>query len=286
MSRHLVLTQERIFKLQKEGRGLGEGASYKPWIQVDDFPSQGRCHRIQDILTGRVHHFFSDLEADFYYIIAWNSNVLDIREQYPLPTVMTEQIATSLGVVHPKCRDRSSYVMTTDFLITYRDSITGKIMYCARSVKPMSELSNKRTLQKQQIEQLYWKSNNVDWKCVTENSFLRIKAKNIRKMLAHYNIFQQDQLTENIGLALMERIFTSEYQPLQSVCDQICVEQFLEQGEALSLFYYLVAHRQIVVDLNSKIWPTMLVKDLVDLDALKETLTKLRREHWDEACSE
>lgn len=55
MPRHLVLTQKRIINLQKEGRGSGEGASYKPWIQVDDFPSQGRCHCIQDIFTGRVH---------------------------------------------------------------------------------------------------------------------------------------------------------------------------------------------------------------------------------------
>lgn len=180
---------------------------------------------------------FSDLEADFYFIVAWNSNVLDIREQFPIPTIETEQIAAKLGVMHPKCRDGSSYVMTTDFLITYRDSVTGKITYCARSVKPMRKLSNKRTLQKQKIEQLYWKSNHVDWKCVTENSFSRQKAKNIRKILAHYNKFQQGQQTDIIGLALMERIFTSENQSLQSVCDQVCVEQSLEQGEALSLFY-------------------------------------------------
>jgi len=286
MSQHLVLTQERILKLQKEGRGIGEGASYKPWIQVDDFPSQGRCHRIQDIHTGRVHHYFSDLEADFYFIIAWNSNVLDIREQYPLPTVETEQIAAKLGVARPKCRDKSSYVMTTDFLITYRDSITGEITYCARSVKPLSKLSNKRTLQKQQIEQLYWKKNQVDWKCVTENSFSREKAKNIRKILAHYNKFQMDERTEIITLVLMERIFTSANQSIQSVCDQICVEQTLQRGEALSLFFYLVAQRQIVVDMESKLRPTILVKDIVDLDALKETLVKLRREHWNDACSE
>ena len=61
-------------------------------------------------------------------------------------------------------------------------------------------LLNKRTLQKQQIEQLYWKSNHVDWKYVTENSFSRKKAKNIRKILAHYNKFQQDQQTDIIGL--------------------------------------------------------------------------------------
>lgn len=283
MSRYLVLTQEKIIQFQKEGRGLGEKEFYKPWIQGKDFRSLGRCHRILGILTGRVHYFFSDIEADFFFILEWNSNVLDIREQFPLPTIETEQIAAKLGVAHPKCKDGSSYVMTTDFLITYQDPISRKIKYIARSVKPLSGLSEKRTLQKLQIEQQYWKSQDINWKCVTENSFSRQKAKNIRKVLALYNKFEMDERTEIIALALMKRILVSENQQLQNVCDQINIENSLEQGEALSLFYYLVANRYIVVDFERKIWTAILVKELIDLDILKNMLSMWGKEQGNEA---
>lgn len=64
----LKLTEEKIQILLSTGRGQGEDADYIPWLQIGDFSSQGRSHRIQDHRTGRIHHLFSDLEADYYYI--------------------------------------------------------------------------------------------------------------------------------------------------------------------------------------------------------------------------
>lgn len=95
----LKLTEEKIQILLSTGRGQGEDADYIPWLQIGDFSSQGRSHRIQDHRTGRIHHLFSDLEADYYYILAWADAVKDIREQYPLlPVSETERIAETLGI--------------------------------------------------------------------------------------------------------------------------------------------------------------------------------------------
>ena len=93
----------KIEQFIKDGRGQGEGTEYKPWLQIGDFSSQGCGHRIRDHITGCIHHLFSDLEANYYHILAWADAVIDIREQYPLlPRDATESIAEKLGYRHPK----------------------------------------------------------------------------------------------------------------------------------------------------------------------------------------
>ncbi|WP_409967946.1 hypothetical protein RFF05_15555 [Bengtsoniella intestinalis] len=47
----LKLTEKKIADMIQAGRGQGEGAVYQPWIQVGNFSSEGRGHRIADIHT-------------------------------------------------------------------------------------------------------------------------------------------------------------------------------------------------------------------------------------------
>ena len=47
------ITEQRI----AEGRGKGIGASYNPWLHVQDVATDGRAWRIKDWKTGRDHHF-------------------------------------------------------------------------------------------------------------------------------------------------------------------------------------------------------------------------------------
>jgi hypothetical protein len=96
-------TEEKIEQMIRDGRGQGEGKDYLPWLQVGDFSSQGRSHRVNGIKINRIHHFFSDLEQQYYYILMWQDDVIDIREQFPLlPVSHTESIAEELGVKHPQ----------------------------------------------------------------------------------------------------------------------------------------------------------------------------------------
>lgn len=52
--RRYGLSEEKIQAYIKEGRGQGEGENYKPWINIHDFPSQGRVSRCFSWKTGRV----------------------------------------------------------------------------------------------------------------------------------------------------------------------------------------------------------------------------------------
>ncbi len=69
----------------KEKRGEGEGASYNPWVQIYDLPSEGLSSIVPGWKTeGRDHHVLSTLELYFLYLGSWSRKVVDIREQFPL----------------------------------------------------------------------------------------------------------------------------------------------------------------------------------------------------------
>ena len=78
------LSDQQIQKRIKEGRSLGEGQNYKPWIQTWDVSSLGRSHRIFGNRSRRLHHLLSDLELAIFLTLDWQHSVSDIREQFPL----------------------------------------------------------------------------------------------------------------------------------------------------------------------------------------------------------
>ena len=79
-----LIDQDAVARFVACGRGQGTGVSYLPWLLVRDVPSKGLSTRIEGWKTGRIHHFLSELELMYYYVLEWSKIVLDIREQYPL----------------------------------------------------------------------------------------------------------------------------------------------------------------------------------------------------------
>ena len=118
--RRRIWNQNVYERYISEGRGQGEGQSYKPWIRVQDFSSLGTISRIYSHKTERVHHLLSNNELYYFYLSEWSEKIIDIREQYPLSNVETAmKIAASAGIAYPA--DRISgfpYVMTCDFMLT------------------------------------------------------------------------------------------------------------------------------------------------------------------------
>jgi TnsA endonuclease N terminal len=135
-------------------RGVGRGKDYVPYLRIQDVPSTGLATRVRGWKTGRVHHLLSKLEKMFFFTLEWSRFVVDIREQYPLDIGRTLAIAKDLGVRHPCLPGTNKpIVMTTDFVITSRRGL--QIIDRARSVKPSSQLSSIRTLEKLEIERIY-----------------------------------------------------------------------------------------------------------------------------------
>jgi hypothetical protein len=183
MMRRVPITADDVARWKTQGLGVGEGAYYKPWIDVRCFSSRGRMSRRLGATTGRVHHLFSDNESCFFLMADYAADVVDIREQFPLfPESATQRVASSLGVRHPSYpRSRTPIVMTTDFLLTRIDK-AGKRSLVAFSIKSADDLcgrSRKSVLTKLEIERRYWLMRGVPWYLFTNAEFDKIVIDNL-----------------------------------------------------------------------------------------------------------
>ena len=271
----LNMTNKKIECFIQEGRGQGEGAEYTPWLKVGDFSSQGRGHRIKDPKTGREHHFFSDLEADYFWYLIWNDNIVDIREQYPLlPVEEVEKIALRLGYRYP-CEpgENTRHVMTTDFLITAKGD-DGEYI-AARFVKHTKDLKNSRTLEKFEIEREYWANRGIELMAVTEESFNRRAAKNVAFLMGYYSHLPQLNDTK-ISAQIVDHIYELivpkwKYHSLGSL--MMCVDNKfdLPGGTALSVFFHLAAHKEIPLQMHYALHGSMNLRDIIDWSKLNNT---------------
>lgn len=132
---------------------------------------------------GRQMELLSQAEVWWYYILRWDDNVVDIREQYPLALDETLRICDELGFIHPGNRNTH---MTTDFLVTYRD---GSIK--AFSVKTdRTVLENPRDLEKLYIEKEYWNRTGIPFQMLYKSDVSRTTIHNIMDVVSCYDIKQ------------------------------------------------------------------------------------------------
>lgn len=169
------LTDNQIAHRIKEGRGRGIGKGYRPWLYVQDVPSQGRSHRIYSQKTERVHHLLSDLELAVFLLLEWTPGIIDIREQFPLKLEETKAIAIDHGLKHP-CVRGVYQMMSSDFLV---DAEAGPYRQFVVQVKPMEALCDSRTIEKLELERRYWKLKQVPWFLITEYEIEPVIKQNI-----------------------------------------------------------------------------------------------------------
>lgn len=246
-----------IEKLIKEGRGLGIGSEYKPWLKIQDVASLGRSTRLKGIKTGRQHEFLSDMERNYFYILEFSNCVKDIREQFPLlPLEETKTIANELGIEHPKNPKNGEYiVMTTDFLIT--EETDGQLINLARTIKAKNDLLNRRISEKFEIERVYWQRRNVSWAVVTEGEVDKAIVKNISFFLSYYDVDNLDIFADmtnievqDLILEYIKRIIASE-QTIREISSLFEQDMTLPKGTAIALFKHLLARKIISMDLST-----------------------------------
>jgi TnsA endonuclease N terminal len=182
-------TPELLDRWRKEKRGTGTGKDYIPWHQVRpaDPASRGRSHLVNWRFE-RLHHLLSDNEWVVFGLCTMLSNVVDLREQYPLalkphpsdvsPYCLFKQagwlagtleIAQDLNIAHPVMRSKGRvvpWVMTTDFLVTLAMP-NGHKQLLAISVKEGSETERERTRELLTIEREYWVRQGFTWLLIT-----------------------------------------------------------------------------------------------------------------------
>lgn len=252
MAKHKRVWNENQYrKYLAEGRGQGLLDDYKPWIQIQDFPSQGIVSRVKGRKTGRVHHLMSNLELEYFYLLDWSEKTQDIREQYPLEDLTTAIfIAETAGIRYPY--DKASgfpYIMTSDFLITTKSGLT------ARAIKPAKELKKARVREKLEIERRYWKYQGIDWKLVTENEIPRTKVRNIQWLCSGQDVYcliPDDKQRCQCKEAFLELYDKGSY-PIMVILQYVENDFRLEAGSGIAVFKMLVYEKQIILDLDKEI---------------------------------
>jgi hypothetical protein len=216
------------------------------------------------VTTGRVHHLFSDNESCFFLMADYSSDVVDIREQFPLfPEFATQQVATSLKIRHPRYpKSRMPIVMTTDFLLTRIDK-AGKRSFMAFSIKSADDLcgrSRKSVLAKLEIEQRYWLGRGIPWYLFTNAEVDKTVIDNLEWLsyfvVEHdvdHHAFQAQlpQFLEAFNLPSLQGLTLADR--LRKCSDALGATHSLEQ--ATDMFRYCAWHKLINLDLRVPLGP-------------------------------
>lgn len=172
------MTEKAIQALQKEGRGHGHGADYKPWLEVQDVSSMGTSRRVHSPKTGREHHLLSNVEYHLFLLLEWSDDVVDIREQFPLDRDLTQEIAASLGIAHSYYDGTHvPIIMTVDFLVTRLHR--GKRIFEAFDAKVASDVEDARTLEKLEITRYYCENAQIPYRLVFDTTIPQPEVTNI-----------------------------------------------------------------------------------------------------------
>jgi hypothetical protein len=246
---------------------IPRGKDYKPAITIQDVSSLGRSSRILGIRTGRQHSFLSDMERNYCHILNFSDVVIDIREQFPMQLDLTMLIAEELGIKHPiHPKTKKPVHMTSDFNITINEN--GKAKDVVRTIKGKDDLVDRRTIEKFEIESIYWKRLGIDWGMVTDLEINKTLALNICDVIHYYNIdrlesfkkINEDEVTDII-MAFIQRIIDSK-NTIREISTTFERDLHLIKGTGISLFKHLVARKYIKINLLG----TLNVDDNIRID--------------------
>jgi len=233
---------------------------YTSWIKVYELSSRGLSSIIHGFSTSRNHHLLSNHELAIFLLLDWNHNVLDIKEQYALDPNVTSKIAIEAKIKHPVF-EGDLHIMSTDFLVCMKNGSNPRIAF---QVKPSELLSNKRVIEKLEIERRYWARKNIPWYLITEKEIPQVLTENVRWLQSTLcNISKISNLEEKLDLFLQ---FSEKVNLSDSIIDftkQLDLAYDFEIGESLLEVRQLIAWRYIQVDLTKK-FNLLTVKDLVE----------------------
>lgn len=271
--RKQVIDEKKILKYIKEGRGSGTHENYIPWIKVQDFSSLGRATRVKGYKSNRVHHFMSDLETRYFYLLEGNHSVVDIREQYPLlDRDLVKKICLEKDIKQPIDLDsKTPIVFTTDFFITVEEN--GVKRNIARTLKYSHDLEKKRVIEKFEIERSYWLEKDVDWGIVTEKDINMTVVNNI--IWIHKSYYLEDIIDIECGLnkdKLIEYLIklidsisnkNSENLKIFNLLNSLDMKYSAKDGTFLYLLKYSIINNIIDVDMEKDLTKNYTIKEIL-----------------------
>ncbi len=266
MSKHRYgFDEKKIERFYEEGRGKGHGADYKPWLTIQDVPSDGLASRVPSVKTDRHHELLSNNETALFLLADWSDNVFDVREQFPLDRELTRRIAREMGVRHPvDTHSRVDLGMTTDLLIDLK--IKGRVHCFPRAVKPADMLNDPRVVEKLEIERRYWLIKEEPWALVTDRDLPKVRIQNLRwlhemQTLAHTDVPYPDYWRDRCE-GLLRTLSRATSMTIRQFTSQLEGGAGFRAGDALTVIRHLAANKRIGMDLDKPFSADDLISNL------------------------
>lgn len=153
-----------------------------------------------------------------------------------------------------KFRDKESgdlFKLHTNFLVTLK-SYEDKEEQIAISVKSLSELERKVVIEKLEIERRYWESKDIRFAIITEKEIERRFVNNImwvRDTRNDKSFRDKEVLAEKLYYFMQN----NKEILVNSLLCEFDKKESIKEGTALFLFRYLIASKDIEVDMKSSI---------------------------------
>ncbi|BHH83674.1 TnsA endonuclease C-terminal domain-containing protein [Desulforhopalus sp. 52FAK] len=240
------LSKTKIQKWIKEGRGKGHGKEYKPWLTVRDFTSGGKVHRVFGHKTRRTHQLSSNLELAVFLISEWHSETVDIREHFPLGISDTCALAEKAQIKHPVAGG-TFQIQTSDFLI---DTINSSFPKIALQAIYSKSLQSPKTVEKIEIENLYWKSKNIPWWIVTEQEVPSVAFRNIEWLYPAQRVeLSACEIEDRVQFYVYQFHENPDY-TIINLCKKLDVSYDMLNGESLREIRELIAQGYFSFDMH------------------------------------
>lgn len=254
MAAKIKWSEEKIAQLEKEGRGKGAGANYKPWIQVDDFSSLGFSRRVKSPKTGRTHHLLSEVEWHLFLLLEFSPAVVDIREQYPLNRAETLSIAAELGIRHPTYPGTHvNTVMTCDVLAILEEG--GQKVVRAFNCKRADGVDSERDVGKLEIERNYFDSRDVPHHLVFDRSLPKSKLENLfwcrSACINDEGTYEYGEAFDEHRQRFINDLSRRPTGSLSEFCANYELRTGAETGTGLRVARALLWRRELLTDLNT-----------------------------------
>lgn len=169
-----------------EGRCRGKGKDYVAFKKANESHSSGTAAQSYDAIEKRIVDTLSKGETEFFWLLRFDENVVEIREQFALNPKYVAEIAVSLGFRVPK------RILSTDFLVSYSDGrVVAYSVKDKRTVLDKTSYKNegnwKKMIRRQMIEKCYWENIGVEFQMVFAEELNHQRANNIRIVMKCYD---------------------------------------------------------------------------------------------------
>nr|WP_303048766.1 TnsA endonuclease N-terminal domain-containing protein [Pseudoalteromonas sp. HF66] len=193
-------------------------------------------------------------EKHLYITKLFEPNVIEIKEQYPLDYMLTQQIADEFDVIHPRKHLTGELtVLTTDLLITYRDDNDSEYRVAYAFKYSIGGRNQTRTNQKLKIAEMYWKRFGVRTEQVLRDDVSKRKAHNLLNYINYYNSKLSDSELRKFASALLNDVIEHPSNSLRQSLKAAASSLKVDLPHCMTLFANSLFKHILPIDLEKEI---------------------------------